>query len=389
MNASGQAAAWAWVEHLRDGGTTAWSRWRAQSPQVGFDAARGRHLPGAQQLELLRRLNQRGAPSSRLVERVLTASAPGRGTPDLELDGAAPDSRFGPRPVDPEQLPTAELVRVASGLIAADLVATVPAKAATSGERDPVRRIRALLTRRRYRLVGDPWLAEPIRAALTRHGRPPGGRGARVYVLGTDVQTMVADAWTARCLAEGGPSWPDWLRGLRRRDETPPRIDLAAAVDQWTRHSPGRVEVVLDPDLLPGLLRYPSRWQPTVPSLSANAVELARRVSVPLGLLVLPRERARLLRGPFAEWLSRSAPGAPLAVPASSEDWLRAVGARLRGSLLEAGYPVHGDPAVLEVRGLRAGASPEDDGVFEVAARWLLEQPARPGSATDEERHGR
>src|SRR6185436_1714237 len=84
----GVRRAWGWVEHLRRGGTTPWRDWSVQGP------ARGRVLPGAQQLELLRRVNlavassaaPSAAPSAALVERIVTASAPGRGRPDLELD---------------------------------------------------------------------------------------------------------------------------------------------------------------------------------------------------------------------------------------------------------------------------------------------------------------
>ena len=84
----------------------------------GLGESRGRYLPGAQQLELLRRLNQAGRPSAALADSVLAASAAGRGRPDLELAGAVPESAFGPAPVDPAALPAGELVRVAASLLA-------------------------------------------------------------------------------------------------------------------------------------------------------------------------------------------------------------------------------------------------------------------------------
>ena len=97
---TGEPRAWGWVDHLRAGGTTPWAAWS------GTAEPSGRAVPGAQQLELLRRLNEVGSPDPRLVERVLATSAPGRGQPDLELVGAAHDSRFGPPAIDPA-LPSA------------------------------------------------------------------------------------------------------------------------------------------------------------------------------------------------------------------------------------------------------------------------------------------
>ncbi|WP_296601810.1 hypothetical protein, partial [Nocardioides sp.] len=143
----GVRRAWGWVAHLEAGGTTPWRDW-SQEGRPG-----GRVLPGAQQLELLRRLNLAGGPSPRLAARVLEASAPGRGRPDLELEGAVDALAFGPPPVDPAALPDDELLRVAAGLIAEDLAHEgpqegPPERAAVAW---PLRR-----RRHRYRLVGDP-----------------------------------------------------------------------------------------------------------------------------------------------------------------------------------------------------------------------------------------
>ena len=132
-----------------------WADW------AGTAEPGGQFVPGAQQLELLRRLNQAGAPSSQLRERVLAASAPGRGQPDLELLGAATESRFGPRPVDPGTLPDRELLRVAASILAEDVVAR--------GLPSPPRVGRPRPWRRPYRLLGDPELVVP---ALGRPRRP-------------------------------------------------------------------------------------------------------------------------------------------------------------------------------------------------------------------------
>jgi hypothetical protein len=63
---AGVARAWGWVAHLRTGGTTPWSQWQDPAPPAEQG---GRYLPGAQQLELLRRLNLLGPPPAELAGR--------------------------------------------------------------------------------------------------------------------------------------------------------------------------------------------------------------------------------------------------------------------------------------------------------------------------------
>ena len=82
------AGAWGWVAHLTDGGTTPWVDWS------GSAEPRGAVLPGAQQLELLRRLNLAGGASRELAVTVLAADPPRRSRPSLPLLGG-PDV---PRP---------------------------------------------------------------------------------------------------------------------------------------------------------------------------------------------------------------------------------------------------------------------------------------------------
>ncbi|WP_134740630.1 hypothetical protein [Nocardioides sp. 503] len=369
----GRRRAWGWVAHLRDGGTTPWAGWHAE-------AERGPYLPGAQQLELLRRLNLAGRPSAALVDRVLSASAPGRGTPDLELVGADSGSAFGPRPVDPAQLPEVELTRVASSLVADDLVT-----AGTPALREPAF-VRPWRTR--YRLVGDPWLADPARDALTARGRPPGGRGAVVLVLGTDLATMVADVWTARAFGAGVASWREWLDPLARARSVPPRVDLPRTATAWAgRVGAGRVRVVLDPAALPRLVGV-RRSLPARPRPSADATDLARRVGAVLGILVLPQRRTELLRRSLLPRLLEGpgAPGAPLAVPPQHADWALDRAARMRDDLTGAGYAVHGDPDLLLPRRedlAAATAGPTESGVLELALRLLLGSGDRPADTSD------
>ncbi|WP_028643666.1 hypothetical protein [Nocardioides sp. URHA0020] len=350
---------WGWVAHLRDGGTTPWDRWSDDG------AAAGRYLPGAQQLELLRRLNAAGPVDAVLARRVLEASPAGRGRLDLELAGAARPRGFGSAPVDPADLPERELLRVASALLAEDVVA--------AGLASPTRLPRPRPWRRRYRLVGDPMLTDPRRAALAAQGRPPGGRDARTLVLGTDVGQMLVDLWTARSLSQGVQSWRAWLDRASRADRLPARIDLARTADHWGREvGTARVHVVLDLDAVPRLTRGRGPL-PGSPPLTADAVDLARRVGQVLGVLVVPEERRALLRQSLVPRLL-DAPGEPLVLPARHTGWVRAHARRTTDDLLEGGYAVHGRLGSLLPIDRPGVTEPSDPGVLALALRLLLEK---------------
>jgi hypothetical protein len=372
--AGGQARAWGWVAHLRSGGTTPWSAWTEPAP--GQEQA-GRYLPGAQQLELLRRLNQQRVPGPELAGRVLAASAPGRGRPDLGLAGVLPRTRFGPAPVDPADLPPDELVRVATALIAEDIVA--------AGD-PPAPRARRRF-HRRYRLLGDPELARPLREQLISDGRPPGGSGATVVVLGTDVERMLVHAWTARCFGtEGVRPWPEWVAAAARGSSLPPRIDLAQIAQAWAhRVGDGRVHVVLDDPRRGARLAGLRRPGATTPDLSADAIELARRTGPVVGTLVPPERRAQLLWHRFRPALT-GFPGARLVVPERHRPWLAGRTTDLRRRLARGNYAVHGDlpePSAAPPTG-RPGdgaAAPEDERVLALAMQVLLGPPiGAPGA---------
>jgi hypothetical protein len=373
-SAVGEQRAWGWVAHLREGGTTPWQAWDGLDKELGD--SRGRYLPGAQQLELLRRLNSVGRPGADLATRVLTASAAGRGRPDLELVGAGAYSAFGPAPVDPAELPAGELIRVAASVLADQVAEAGPAPAAT-----PKRPTR---WRRGYRLVGDPELADPLRAQLVAHGRPPGGREPRILVMGADLATMTAHAWTHRGFTEGGPAWRDWLRLLRERSELPARANLLATARTWERRvGTARVHVVLDPVAVPHLAGC--RHALTAPAvLPAEAGELGRRVSSVLGLLVLPDARATLLSAqlrPRVEAALRFGGGRPLAVPPAHHEWLLAAAERMREGVRRAGYAVHGDLDTLVPRWSEsdpAHAGPSPEATLDLAIRVLLDERRTP-----------
>ncbi|UUZ61015.1 hypothetical protein [Nocardioides sp. B-3] len=322
-------------------------------------------LPGAQQLELLRRLNlaessdipKRGYShlSTRLADRVLTAAAPGRGKPDLALLGVE-ESPYGPGPVDPSLLPAHELVRVATSVLAEDVVALgVPA---------PERRVRRIW-HRSYRVAGDPIEAALVREHLTGRGRPPGGHGAQTLVPGGPLDQMLADVWTRRCFERGSGGWPEWLRFWQQRGELPPRIDLPAVVDRQR----GRVSVVLDRSQLPGLLGVRRLPPPTRPG--ADAAELARRIATVVGLLVPADERADLMtRTLLPRMPATDTP--PVSLPEEHREWVHAAGERMARSLSRAGYPVVGDPATVVPSGSSVNvATPEQ--VLALAVRMLVD----------------
>jgi hypothetical protein len=356
-----EARAWAWVAHLRDGGTTPWSAWGSAA---GADDQFGRYLPGAQQLELLRRLNEVRLPSPELADRVLAASAPGRGRPDLGLVGVLPESAFGPPPVDPADLPPDELVRVATALIAEDTVAAG----------DPLEPRTPRLLRRRYRVMGDPEQAITLRDTLLADGRPPGSRRATVVVAGAALGDMLAHVWTARSLGAGVQPWPEWLAGVVRRPGLPDRVDLSALAGAWVpRVGAGRVHVVLDDPRLAARLVAGRRRRVAMPRpLSADSVELARRTAPVVGSLVSPDRRTRLMWHRLRPVLA-ALPGPELRVPERHHAWLARQTRDLRSRLAAGDYAVHG--ALPEPRERSGVTAPDEERVLALAMQVLLGPP--------------
>jgi hypothetical protein len=273
--------------------------------------------------------------------------------------GVLPESAFGPPPVDPADLPADELVRVATALIAEDVVA--------AGDPLPAREPRLL--RRRYRLLGDPDLAVPLRDHLVADGRPPGRRGATVVVVGSDLAAMLVHLWTARSLGAGVTPWPEWLRVELSRAALPRRLDLAAHAEAWVpRVGAGRVHVVLDDPRRAARL-VARRQPPTRSPLSADAVELARRTAPVVGSLVAPERRTALMWHRLRPVLAAH-PGPALRVPARYRPWLDERTAELRRGLATGDYAVHGilrEPA--DWPGVRR---PDDERVLTLAMRVLL-----------------
>jgi len=363
------AAGWGWAAHLSDGGTTPWADWSGAAEPSGVT------LPGAQQLELLRRVNLAGRPTPALVEAVLAADPPRRTRPAQPLAGGTVVADHGPRPVDPADLGDNELTRLAAVLVAQRL-ATRPLAAPRSGWPRP--------WRIRYHLLGDPEHTAPLRRHLIARGRPPGGYGGRVVVLGTDTGRMLIDLWTAQCFRNGAQSWRDWLAVCVRLGTLPTPLDLdLLARREIDRPVQNRVHVVTDPALAPGLLgvrRGPGPPQP----YAASAVDLARRVGAALRPAALPERRRRLLTEVLRPRLADE-PGLPLVIPSRHRDWVHDEADRLHRQLERGRYPVHGDPALVRPVDRAGVEAPDVSVTLALAVRLLLETEPQPDDQHREE----
>ncbi|RYP88719.1 hypothetical protein EKO23_02220 [Nocardioides guangzhouensis] len=364
------ARAWAWVAHLRTGGTTPWQEFAPGDPDSAASSADAL-LPGAIQLEVVRRLNLAADPAGTadprhraLVDRVLAASAPGRGQPDLPLVGVLDDTRFGPPPADPAALPDDELLRMTVGVLAELALDLDPGP--EPEQRSPL----PVPWRRKWAVVGDPLIADRTRSDLVAAGRRPGLRSPVALVVADDLAAMLADTWTWRVRHRVTPSWAWWVGHWARRDQLPPRVDLAAVAARWAgRVGRERVHVLVGGELPASLLgtAVDLRADP----LSADAGELLRRVNEVLRVLVRPERHQRLLDRVVVPLLAGERGTLP-GVPEAQQEWVRRRADRLVGELSRAGYPVHGELASLRPRNGCGPTAAGATGALDVALRALL-----------------
>lgn len=362
-----QAVEVAWTSHLLRGGVTPWQEFRANPDLTGEPLWHG-PVPGAQNLEVVRRLNARGPLSKEFARRVMTASLPGRGKPDLRLIGGA-ETRWGHPSQDPATLPASDLLRVVSGVLAQWLVDT---------DLPPVPSRTPRRWARQFELRGDPWATEQHLEVLRADGRVPGGPAAHVVLLAGPLDQLVAAQWAMRAHREPVADWSHWLNTWRRRDGVPGVVDLpAVAARAAAQVSPRRVHVVLDTSALPKLV-----GRRTLPATSAvpsgPAADLARHVSTALVVRADTQRRHRLLWEVLRPRLAALG-GSPLQVPEPLHGWLTGHATRMIVELSRAGYAVHGDLSSLLPGPPAMGPPPvggENDAATLAAGEWLLGQLA-------------
>jgi hypothetical protein len=203
-----------------------------------------------------------------------------------------------------------------------------------------------------------------------------------VVVVGSDVGRMLAHAWTARSFGAGVRPWRDWLATEVRRPRLRHRIDLPTVASHWvSRVGAGQVHVVLDDPRLAVRLAGLRRGVPAVTELSADAVDLARRIGPVVGSLVPPEQRSRLMWARLRPVLE-GYPGPALRVPGRHRAWLAERTVDLRRRLDRGDYAVHG--ALADPDDRSGVTAPDEDGVLALAIEVLLGPPigSTPTNAT-------
>lgn len=347
-----RSAAWSWADHLRAGGTTPWSRWAPAAPRDLPDAGGRGRVPGAAQLELVRRLADRlGRPAgpdfAALADRALARSGPGRGPAYIPLawPGDEPAaSRIGVPPADPATLPADELARAGIGLLA-DLLVTAPAPVP-----EPDRPGRRKPWHKAFHLAGPPVTTAAVRRSLALAGHHEGGRTPAVVLLAEPLDVALAQVWSTRVQRGAPVRWVTFAGRWARRDQLPPSTDLVAIASWWAnRVGSDHVHVVTGPDVrrtaattasVLGLSHVDAG--PTDPrSLPPAAVDLLRRLNRVLNVRLPEDQRAARLR-----WVTGRLPqdeDPRLAVPVRVRPWLEQRARQVADGLLAGGYAVHGD----------------------------------------------
>lgn len=332
-----------WTEHLRSGGTTTWATWVSWG-----DEPDGTATPGgasAAHLEVARRLNAlTGTAHPTLVDLVLHAPPTGRGQvdPPLPWPGGA---RFGTPAVEPDQLPTTELLRIAVPVLAG-LLPTVP-----PGEPAPIRPPRAWPWRHSVRVAGSRLTVDAVRAGLREQGVPTSRRRATHLVVARPLEVMMAEHWHARSLRGGAAKWwRVWRRALAV-DDLPPSVqpDLLAS-RRTARGRSVHVVVAATDDRLTDLVAGAVGHRVPLPSApDPNQTDLLRLLN-PVLAITAGRERTRALVDVLNRRVlpdaraSLTTPPAPLAVPPWAHDWAVDRAREMAERIRSGGYAVHGDP---------------------------------------------
>jgi hypothetical protein len=361
-----------WVEHLRAGGSTPWLTWLQSSNRHEFGAepaknqrrpgeesGPGRYdtLPGAAQLELVRRLAERADPGpafTALADRALARSGPGRGRSERPLirpDDAERATATGVPPADPAELAADELIRPGIGLLADLLLAGAdPADPRPPQHATPTARRLPRPWRPRFHLAGAPMTVASVRTSLAASGHVERGRRPEVVILAEPLDVHLAQVWATR-VQHGAPvRWRTFTARWAHRDQLPPSAELTRIAAFWAeRVGPDRVHVVIGPDARRTTsavlgLRDTGNAHTDPTTLSPAAVDLLRRLNSVLNVRAGEdlrngvRDRAVSL---LPSLDARRHP--PISVPDRHRAWLDARAEALADGLRRGGYPVHGD----------------------------------------------
>jgi hypothetical protein len=384
-----EQAAWSWTEHLRGGGTTPWTGWSATGGAGDASVAPRRAVPGAAQLELLRRLWLERRPEDATRERlnalVLARSGPGRGRGLQPLSWPEGAPRFGAPPTDPALVPDEELLRLAAGVLA-DLVVAAPAPPLAAPPR------RRLLSRApAFVITGAPVTASVVRRELAASGLVEGGASPVVLLLAEPLDVALTQVWSARVQRGAGIRWRGFLDRTAYRRGLPRPVDVAALAGAWSaRLGADRVHVVVAASGTAAATRSvgevlgrpltsgpaASSLQPRLRPLSPAATDVARRVNAVLRLRVADDRKRALVRHLSTVLAACDEPGPPgaLAVPVRLRDWAEETAARATRRLLADGYPVHGDLGRLGTLADDGPTRPDVAASLRVALRACLEQ---------------
>lgn len=359
----------AWAAHLRGGSTETWTEFLESGGGRPGPSGETGPLPGAAQLELVRRLagrpDLRGEHDfERLADLVLTTAGPGRGLVDVPLPWPARDheetASTGTPPVAPEELPAEEVLRICTGvlvrLLAAEPLEPVP----------PVSRPWRPW-RRGFTLLGAPTTVDLVRGALLARGLREGGARTTYLVLGGPLDELMAQRWAARVRAGAALRWQRMWRLAATNDRVPPGIALPTiAAHLAEEFDASRVHVVLGADagdtlaLVGDILGVTAG--PVVHRYDALATDLLRRVNPVLTLAVGEETRRDVVARVWPEIASGEESG-PLGAPAGQLGWATRTGERMAVALGGGRYAVHGDPAlVVPTRrpGVRRAPDPDD-----------------------------
>ena len=382
--ASPRAVARSWVEHLRHGGTTPWAEWLRNPGGPPDVADHPGPLPGAGQLELVRRLaiaygespgGLSRAGFTALADRAMRRSGPGRGLPELPLllPGSDPASTVGAPPTDPGTLPADELIRLGVGLLADRLVAAGP----VPPPHTPRRRVLALHA---FHLAGAPVTTSGVRASLAAAGRVEGGWSPEVILVAEPLDEHLRQVWSNR-VQHGAPvRWETFAGRWARRDALPPSADLPAIASFWAAQvGASRVHVVVSTGLAPtlaaaarviGVRRVPEPVAGADPApLTPAATDLVRRLNRVLNVRAGAEARGGLLGRALT--LIPDGGGRHLALPPQHRGWAERRAERLADELRDGGYPVHGDLARIAPRHAGAAAPRRPDVLTLVLATCL------------------